>query len=397
MNNIELAKVYTPLLDEAYKQASLTAVLDGSADLMREGFNADEIIIPMLEMSGLGNYSRNDGYVKGDVTLTWETVKTNFDRGRMFVVDELDNIETGGIAFGRLAGEFIRTKVVPELDAFRLSKYAQLEDISRAYGELETGADVIAALRACTNQMDEDEVPYEDRYLFITPTLLGLIDDLDTTKSRAVLARYSLIIPVPQTRFYSEITQYDGSTDGQTGGGYVKAEGATDINFLCVHRPAAIQFNKLVRPKIITPDMNQDADSWKYGYRLVSLCNAYENKMAGFYCHTVENMSDEPTEPVTGVYTVTIGGTVASGDKITVDGTEVTLNSSTGASVTAAAAAVVTALGSNANYTAESEAGVITLTEKTGKEGTGQPTASIVSTAGTVTVATVTAGVAASE
>ena len=285
-NTINLAKVYTPMLDEAYKQASLSGVLDGSADLMREGFNADEIVIPKLEMSGLGNYSRNDGYVNGDVTLTWETVKTNFDRGRMFTVDDLDNIETGGVSFGNLAGEFIRTKVVPELDAFRFSKYASAENISSAEKAITTGAQAVEALRAATNKMDEDEVPYEDRILFITPTLLGMIEDLDTTKSRAVLARFSQVVQVPQTRFYTSITQFDGKTESQTQGGYVKAEGAKNINFLIVHRAAAIQFNKLVKPKIITPEMNQNADAWKYGYRLVSLCDVYENKTAGIYCHT---------------------------------------------------------------------------------------------------------------
>lgn len=293
-NSIALAKMYTQLLDEAYRQASLSAVLDGSADLMKEGYNADEIVIPKLAMSGLGNYSRNDGYVKGDVTLTWETVKTNFDRGRMFDVDELDNIETGGVAFGRLAGEFIRLHVVPELDAFRFAVYASVENIGSASGELSTGADVIAALRACTASMDEAEVPYEDRHLFITPTLFGLVDDLDTTKSRAVLTRFRSVRQVPQTRFYTAITQYDGTTDGQKQGGYVKAADASDINFLCIHKPATIQFNKLVSPKIVSPENNQNSDSWRYGYRLVSLCDAYENKAAGIYCHSAPAAEKEP-------------------------------------------------------------------------------------------------------
>lgn len=98
---------------------------------------------------------------------------------------------------------------------------------------------------------------------------------------------------------------------------------------------------------------------------------------------------------VQGVYTVTIGGTVASGDKITVAGVEVTLDGTSGASVTAAATAVKNAFSSNANYSATSASGVVTLTEKSGKEGTGVPEATIVSTAGTVTVATTTQGVAA--
>lgn len=97
---------------------------------------------------------------------------------------------------------------------------------------------------------------------------------------------------------------------------------------------------------------------------------------------------------VPGVYKVTIGGTVASGDKITVYGTEVTLDGTSGASVTAAATAVKNAFSSDTTYTATSASGVVTFTEKTGKEGTGaQPTATIVSTAGTVAASTTTAGV----
>lgn len=46
----------------------------------------------------------------GDVTLTNETVSFNYDRGRVFTVDAMDDEETAGIAFGRLAGEFVRTK-----------------------------------------------------------------------------------------------------------------------------------------------------------------------------------------------------------------------------------------------------------------------------------------------
>lgn len=220
-NSITLAKQFVPILDEIYKLASLTAKLDGNPDLVRAGANANELIIPKLSMQGLGEYIRNSGYVSGDVTLTNETVKCNFDRGRMFNVDIMDNLETAGIAFGRLSGEFIRTKVVPELDAFRFAKYAGITGISAATAAaLTTGAGVIEALRAATNKMDEDEVPYEDRHLFITPTLMGLVQDLDTTKSKEVLARFADVTLVPQTRFYTAIDQYDGSTSGEEAGGY---------------------------------------------------------------------------------------------------------------------------------------------------------------------------------
>lgn len=275
-NNIALFKNYVPMLDEVYKAASLTSVLDGASELVRQGQNANELVIPMMEMDGLADYSRNGGYVDGNVTLTHETKKCNFDRGRMFNVDSLDNAETAGIAYGRLASEFIRTKVVPELDAFRFAAYASASGVSTATGSLASGANVVTALREACTKMDEDEVPVEERYLFITPTLGGMIDDLDTTKSRAIINRFAQVIHVPQTRFYTAITQNEG--------GFTKS--GNDINFMIVHKPAVIQFQKHVAPKVITPEQNQSADAWKFGYRNVGIAEAYENKVAGIFVHS---------------------------------------------------------------------------------------------------------------
>lgn len=284
-NNIQLAKIYTNLLDEVYQQNALTAVLESDASLARAGANANEIVIPKISMDGLADYSRNSGYVNGDVNLTWETVKFNYERGRAFTVDDMDNEETQNLAFGRLAGEFIRTKVVPELDAFRFATYAATVGAGAATGTLATGADVIAALRVATSAMDEAEVPMENRYLFITPTLYGLIQDMDSTKSREVLSRFASVTQVPQTRFYSAIELLDGKTGGEEKGGYKKAESATELNFEIIHKPATLQFTKHAVPKIIPPMQNQDADAWKYGYRNYGLCDTYENKAAGIYVH----------------------------------------------------------------------------------------------------------------
>lgn len=297
-NTIELAKQFVPILDEVYKNASLTGDLDGASELARQGANANELIIPMLSMQGLGDYSRNSGYVDGDVTLTNETVKCNFDRGRMFTVDTMDNLETAGIAFGRLAGEFIRIKVVPELDAFRFACYAGKTGISKVStgATLSDGSAVLKAIRAANDKMDEDEVPQEGRYLYITPTLMGMIQDLDTTKSREVLQNFAKTVKVPQTRFYTAIEQKSGKitttgsgesavTSDETAGGYVKASSGKDINFMIIHKPAVIQFPKHVAPKIITPDQNQTADAYKFGYRNVGVADVYANKLAGIYLH----------------------------------------------------------------------------------------------------------------
>lgn len=281
-NTILLAKQFVPLLDETYACASLTADLDGDPELVRQGANANELIVPVMAMQGLGDYSRNGGYAEGDVVLSNETVVCNFDRGRMFTVDTMDDLETAGVAFGRLAGEFIRTRVVPELDAFRLSMYASGMGVSRATGTLSDGAAVLGALRTAVTKMDEDEVPLEERYLYITPTLHGLIQDMDTTKSREVLSRFEKVVDVPQTRFYTAIVQKSGQGDDAEGG-YTR--GGKDINFMIIHKPAVLQYQKHVSPKIISPQQNPTADAYKFGYHNVGIAAVCEARAAGVYVH----------------------------------------------------------------------------------------------------------------
>lgn len=289
-NTITKFKKYIDLLDEVYKRASLTSVLDSDPSLARAGANANEIVIPKISMDGLADYSRNSGYVGGSVTLTNETVTFNYDRGRKFTVDAMDNEETAGIAFGRLASEFIRTKVSPEMDAFRFAAYAGTPGISKvaAGATLADGAAVVAALRAAITTMDEDEVPMENRHLFITPTLHGLIQDMDTTKSREVLARFASIVDVPQTRFYTAIDLKDGTTEGEEAGGYAKAAAGKDINFLVIHTPALMQYPKHTVNKIVPPEANQTSDGWMFFYRAYGLADVYENKVSGIYLHHKE-------------------------------------------------------------------------------------------------------------
>ena len=293
-NSIALAKNYIALLDEVYKLASLTSVLDSDPTGMRQGANANEILIQKLSMDGLADYSRNDGYVKGNVKLEWETVKFNYDRGRLFEVDSMDDEETVRTAFGRLAGEFVRTKVAPEGDAFTFAQLASETGISKvsAGATLSTGANVMDAIAAGAGQMDEDEVPQDQRYLFITPTLGNLIKQMDTTKSREMLDTFAGVIRVPQSRFYTAIDLYDGvdhsGTSGQvdeSAGYFTKATGAKDINFMIVHKPAVLKFNKHTAAPIIVPDANQRSDGYIQKYRKYSLVDVYENKRAGIYLH----------------------------------------------------------------------------------------------------------------
>ncbi len=282
-NNIALRKEYlSGLLDQVYKLSSLTAVLDGANELAREGANANEILIPKMSMQGLANYNKQTGYESGDVTLEYETKKCGYDRGRMFTIDAMDNIESAGLAFSRLSGEFLRTKVVPELDAYRLAGYASISGVTTVAAALNDGKAALAALRTARSKIENAEANLATCYLFINPTLYGMIEDLDTTASRRAIESFAGIVKVPEGRFYSKI---DLAASGA--GGFSKNSGGKAINFMIVDKQAAIQYQKHTVSKIITPDQNQDADAWKFGYRTVGIAECYDNKKDGIYVHTV--------------------------------------------------------------------------------------------------------------
>ena len=285
-NSIALFKQYIDLLDEVYKNASTTASLDISGDLVKAGANAKEILIPKMTLDGLADYSRSGGYIAGDVKLEMETVSFNFERGRKFTVDSMDNEETAGVAFGKLASEFIRSKVAPELDAFRYATYSGISGIGTTTGAaLSTGADVLTALVTAQNAMDEAEVPETERELHITPTLYNLVYSVDTSKSKEVLNSFSRIVKVPQTRFYTAIDQYDGTTENEKAGGFVKDTTGKNINFMVIHKPAVIQYSKHIVSKVVSPEENQTSDGWMFFYRSYGLADVYDNKVKGIYLH----------------------------------------------------------------------------------------------------------------
>ena len=279
-NAITLAEKFVPVIDGIYKKASLTAVLDAATKPDFSGVNTVKVM--KVTTTGLGDYSKQNGYAKGNATLTWEAMTLNEDRSAELEVDRMDNEETLGQAFGMVMNEFIRVNVAPEVDAYRFAKYASTADAGKATGALADGAAVVAAIRAAATAMDEAEVPSEDRILFITPTLYGMIQDLDTTKSKEVLTHFSAVVPVPQSRFYTGIT-LNGGTDSW---GYTKGADAKNINFLAVSKSAVVQATKMALPKVFDPDTNQTKDAWKFQYRLYHDCFAYENKVSGIYVHT---------------------------------------------------------------------------------------------------------------
>lgn len=285
MNTIALAKKYSGVLNELYQSTAKSAVLEANNAWVREGNQANEIVIPSLQLDGLADYSRNSGYVHGNVKLSWATVRYNYERGRLFDVDAMDNEETLDIAFGRLAGEFIRTKVVPEIDAFRFARIINTEDIGLEMETLSTGAAAVTSIRKAINALDDAEVPDTERILFITPALKGMLDDMDTIKSKAVLSGFDEIITVPPGRFYASVTLNDGTSAGKEGGGF---EGEGAVNYLIVHKPAVICTTKHLVTKVITPEENQSSDMYRFAYRNYGLCSVLSGREAGIYCSRAE-------------------------------------------------------------------------------------------------------------
>lgn len=297
-NTIELAKIYLPLLDEVYQNAAVTSILDVNNAMVRDTGMANSVLIPKMLLQGLGDYDKAAGFVKGDVTLSWETHTFTQDRGRTFQVDAVDNEETLQVAFGSLAAEFIRTKVVPEVDAYRFATYADkagtVEDADL------TDSTTLAAIDTAIMTMDEAEVPAEGRILFITPTVYNLLKSSDAISRRFdvqtgngnVDRRIELfdgmqVRKVPQTRFYSAITLLDGSTTGQEDGGYSKASAGLNLNFMLIHPSAVVQITKTAMPRIFDPMTNQSANAWKFDYRLYHDTFVPDNKVNGIYAHTV--------------------------------------------------------------------------------------------------------------
>lgn len=285
-NTIALAKNYTSLLDEVYRSASVTADLTSDSTMSRAGANANEIIYPQITVSGLGDYDRNSGYTTGAVDLKWKTTAFNYDRGTKISVDVMDNEESRNLAFGMAGATLMREKVAPEADAFTFATLAAMENISTATGTIDNASQFLDALLTAWNKMDEDEVPQEGRLLYATATLLNSVMALDTTKSREILAKFSTKKVVPQARFYTTIEMLDGKTEGEEIGHYRKAADAADINFMIIHKPAIIKFDKHVASNIIPASSNPEADADIIKYRKYGIVDAYANKRAGIYRHS---------------------------------------------------------------------------------------------------------------
>jgi hypothetical protein len=294
-NSIALATEYTDILDAKYKKSSLTANLDVRDEFLGGFTKAGTIEILSVATDGLGDYDRAGGYPSGSTTATWESHTIDNDRAQKFQVDVMDNAEAGGKIFIETARQFMMQEVIPEVDAIRFAKMASA-GTTPVEAALADGDAWLAAIDAAVLVMDDAEVPEENRTLYISNTGFSLLKtagsitrqfETSNAGGKVIERRFwefdgMRVVKVPKGRFYTSITLDDGTG----GGGYTKtAVTGRDINFQIVHGEAVKAITRHAKVRVISSDVNQDADADRYDYRLYHDLLVPANKTAGVYTH----------------------------------------------------------------------------------------------------------------
>ncbi|MDV3426657.1 MAG: hypothetical protein LIR50_05640 [Bacillota bacterium] len=295
-NTISFAEILQKGLDKAMVAAATSGWMEANAgQVIYNGGNT--IKIPKLSMDGLGEYGRTDGtgYTNGNVNFGYETKTMTQDRSRAFTFDAMDVDETNfELNAPVVLSEFQRTKVVPELDAYRYSSLAtQFITAERvSYGYTPTASTIMATLKT---QIDDvkDAVGDVELVCSISRTALSMLEQ--GTRLEKVLFNNGVIetevssidgvalLPVPSARMKTAYTLYDGKTAGQEVGGFVAAETAKTVNWLIMPRTVPIAISKQDVPRIFDPTVNQNADAWKVTYRKYHDIWVMDNKLASCF------------------------------------------------------------------------------------------------------------------
>lgn len=282
INTLETATLFQKNLDLLAVQQMKTGWMDANAGQVIYSGGRD-VKIPMIGVQGLGNYDRDNGYPMGSVNLEYETRRMTQDRGREFQLDAMDIDEAAFIpTAGTVMGEFQRTKVVPEIDAYRLamlSRMAIRECADAAYNYVpgqstsplkalkegieyvrDNGYDGQLVIHATGKFMLELETELANKLTAMTWSQGGINTTVPSVDDCA-------IIKTPKNRMAHLITMLDGKTEGQKEGGFAAAEGAIYANFLIMPMSTPLAITKQDKMKIFSPDVNQKADAWLMNYR----------------------------------------------------------------------------------------------------------------------------------
>ncbi len=273
INSIENAVKYSTELDKMFAQKSATGFFADNA-LATKFVGAKTVIIPDVDFQGLADYDRDTGFTKGAITVSNTSYTMAMDRARSLQIDREDMDETGiANLAGKILGEYVRTKVVPECDAYVLSKLAGLA-VTRANTIDGDASKPFEALCSLINEVqsvvgyDEELVAFVDSYMFAalqnSAEISKIITISDFKQGEVSLKVKSIngvaIIPVVSERMKSAYTF--GAN------GFKPADNARGIYMLVAPKTAAHLVKKTENMRIFTPEQNIDADAYKFDYRI---------------------------------------------------------------------------------------------------------------------------------
>lgn len=293
--SITTAVKYTQQLDRILQLGPLTNDLNINQDLVGELTGAGQVKIAKLSMDGLADHTRNGGFNKGDITLSWETVSLSYDRDREFNIDAMDDEESLSIVTASAMGEFARTKVVPEVDAVRFAKLSAkaTEDGTASATTYTAAADAYNAVLLGEEFVQDYGSALQDCVFYCAPYVKTLLrkacaDNFQLRPGEGPNSNFMTfdemkLVTVPKTRFYTAIKLLDGTSAGETAGGYQKASVGVDINFMIVNPEAAEAIVKHNPLRYFAPEVNQSDDAHKWQYRLYHDLFVYDNKVKGIY------------------------------------------------------------------------------------------------------------------
>lgn len=310
INTLATATIFQNTLDQVAVQDATTGWMDANAgQVIYNG--GSEVKIPKMNVQGLADYDRDAGYVQGGVTLTYQTKEMTQDRGRKFQLDAMDIDENNFVTTAAtVMGEFQREKIIPEIDAYRISSLVTSAIGAKKAGMVEYGyvpgtANTSALRKLKTGISAVRDAGYNGPLvvqataafiLELELELAGKITSVTFSKSGIETQVPGIdgvpIISTPSDRMYSSITLLDGKTGGQEAGGYTKGAKALDVNFFVCPRTTPIAVTKQDKMKIFTPDQNQDADAWKMNYRRYHDIWVLDNKLNSIYVSIKDNKSE---------------------------------------------------------------------------------------------------------
>ena len=281
MTNLYQSKV-VPRLYQQYYQGAFTSFMENNA-IGVEYKGGKYVIMSEMSVDGLGNYDRNNGFVRGEINGTKKQYEMTMDRGREFLIDVADNDETGFLVnAGSVMSVFQNEHVIPEIDAYRISKIFSTVNTNAAANVKAADVDAKEITYTLADDIAEirdkvGNVPLVIMMSGLTQKYFGreFMHNLDyvnfakgtvNTKVKSLDGDPFMIIP--SARMKSAYTFYDGKTSGQEKGGFVAASGAKDIKWIIMPASAAIAVAKIDKSRVFDPNTYQGAHAWKTDYRI---------------------------------------------------------------------------------------------------------------------------------